>query len=355
MYPKRIVSILLVGLLAGTLAACSLLTTAPTASPPSATIRLPTPTLALPTATAPAAAPATSPTPTTRVMSPTPAPPTRAPATPASKPATATVRPAGDLRALDWSRVIANDPTLDHPLVPDFGINLGPYVEVRTTGGPGPAGYAMTQASEIVFADLDGDGKEEAVIQLFSGGTAGSIGLLVYRWRDGQPLLVTYMAGYKLRLWTDGGQLVVREPVYAGWEANCCPSGFSETRYRLQADTLVQLSRTDGGNAEARSLTVEEFYSRLDRKQYREAYSFLSPSFQAANPFATWSAGYANTLSIAAAISDLPDGRVGVVLTATDRTASGEVTRTWKGDWRLVWSSGARQWLLDQANIVASP
>jgi hypothetical protein len=45
---------------------------------------------------------------------------------------------------------------------------------------------------------------------------------------------------------------------------------------------------------------------------------------------------------------------VSVAITATDRTATGTVTKKYKGAWTLVWVSNARTklWMLDKANIA---
>lgn len=261
------------------------------------------------------------------------------------------------MRAWDWSRVVATDPAVEHPNVPDFGgIVLGPYVEARGAAGLVAAqGYAMTGPADMAFADLDGDGREEAAVQLFSGGTAGNTGLLVYKAGERYPRLAAIMGGYKLWARADGRELLVTEPMYAGWEANCCPSGYSETRYRLEGSRLVPTRRTEGGHAEARPLTVDEFYARLGREDYAGAYSFLSPAYRAANPFAAWKAGYDSTVSIEARVSELPDGRVGVELTSVDQTPAGRVNRRYRGTWALVWSGEASQWLLDRPEIAAAP
>ena len=257
-------------------------------------------------------------------------------------------------RAWDWSRVVATDPALAHPDVPGFGgINFGPYVEARGAAGLVAAqGYAMTAPADMAFADLDGDGADEAAIHLFSGGTAGNTGLLVYKTGDGYPRLAAFMGGYKVWARADGRELLVTEPIYAGWEPNCCPSGYSETHYRLEAGRLVPTRRVEAGHEETRALTVEQFYALLGRKEYAAAYAFLSPAFTAANPFASWRAGYESTETIEARVTELPDGLVGVELTAVDRTQAGAVTRRYRGTWSLVWSSAASQWLLDRAEIT---
>lgn len=341
------------------LAGCATPTTTPTPTPmaaretattealPTATIARPTVTPAPPTVTfapAPTVLPTKSPT-AARTPAGSPSP------TPRSVPSPAV---PGNARAWDWATVVAADPALDHPDVPRFeGIELGPYVEARDASGRVMAqGYAMTGGADMAFADLDSDGGEEAAVQLFSGGTAGNTGLLVYKISGGLPRLVDVMGGYKLWARADGRELLVTEPIYAGWEPNCCPSGFSETHYRLDSGRLAQTRRVEGGHEEAGPLTVEEFYARLGRKEYEAAYAFLSPDFRAAHPYAAWKAGYATTVAVEVTASALPDGRVGVELTAVDQTEAGRVTRRYKGTWSLVWNPMDSQWLLDSADIA---
>lgn len=307
----------------------------------------------------PPASPTPSRTPTAQVATPTgiaplPPTPTGLPLTSPTARALAIPSNPTNARSWDWRRVIATDPDLNHPDVPDFGVDMGPYVEVRGAAGLVAAqGYAMVSGSDVVFVDLDSDGVQEAAVQLFSGGTAGNTGLLVYKTTDRYPKMIDHMGGYKLWAVADGRELLVTEPVYAGWEPNCCPSGSSQTRYRLEGGRLLPVARSESGIPDTRVLTVEEFYSRLARRDYEGAYAFLSPFFKAANPFATWKTGYASTASIEARVSELPDGRVGVELSSVDDTQAGRVTRRYRGTWSLVWSSDASQWLLDAAEIAA--
>jgi hypothetical protein len=284
-----------------------------------------------------------------------PAPPTAPPALPS--PAVAPTAPrqgaqaALNLRTVDWTRVVTTDPNLTARNVPTPpGSPLGPFVETKD-GKLG--GHAATR--DVLYGDLSGDGQEEAVIPLNSGGTAGDVGLLVYGAAAGSPTLVTTYGGYKLAARIEGGHLVVDEPLYAGWEPNCCPSGASTTRLRLQGNALAQVDRTDRGHPEMRPPTVDKFYALIGERKYREAYAFLSPTFQAANPYDRWVAGFQDTLSVTSESRDLPgEDAVAVDITATDRTAAGgQVTRRFRGRWTVVWSAQARQWLLDRAQIQA--
>lgn len=260
---------------------------------------------------------------------------------------------AGDLHDVDWNAYLAASPDFEHPAdVPPLPVESGPYLEVE--GEDGVAGYAMTEG--ILYGDFSGDGRDEAVISLYSGGTAGNLGLLVYREGDDGPELVTVLPGYKIGAVADGDALVVREPHYAGWEPNCCASGMRETRYILDDEGLVVVAESDEGEPAARSMTVDKFYELLAARDFEEAYTFLSAAAQAREPYDDWVAGFDATESFTATTTDLPaTGAVGVHLEATDSGPSGPTTRTYVGQWTLVWSAERGQWLLDEGELVEAP
>jgi hypothetical protein len=254
-----------------------------------------------------------------------------------------------NLRAADWTTIISQEPAVNHPPAPDYLAGAGPFIEFKTPGSI--PGFADLQ--DIIYGDISGDGREEAIIPIVSGGTAGTVGYLIYFAGDREPVFATALTGYKLGARATNGQLVVLEPIYAGWEGNCCPSGISETRYRLIGATLDRISRNESGIPEAIPQTVERFYQLLNDKQFRDAYTFLSPDFQAANPFDRWVEGYANTIEIRAEASLIPgQNAANVNVTATERSATGQSTRRFSGRWNVIWSSPAKQWLLNQPQIA---
>ena len=95
------------------------------------------------------------------------------------------------------------------------------------------------------------------------------------------------------------------------------------------------------------------FYQALNDKQYEDAYAFLSPAFQAANPFERWKAGYANTRSIEVETAPgASPSEVLILLTAVDaRPGGGTVTQRFKGSWMLLWHAERQRWVLDKARI----
>lgn len=309
---------------------------------------------------APAIPPATTaPTPPpqpTNTLAPTHTPtnmpsniPTRVPTlVPTNTPSRAGV----NLRAVDWQKVITMDPKLkyDPKLDPPAGDIRGPHVTLKANNAV--YGYALL-GERILYLDMSGDGQEEAVISLFSGGTAGNTGALIYAAVNNAPMLVDSLAGYKFGAVAEGNLLVARTPIYAGWEPNCCYSGMLEEHLRLQNDKLMSVSIKDYGIPEARAQVVEHFYVLLNQKKFDEAWGMLSASFKSGRSFNEWKDGYAATQTIQVEAKNIADG-VSVAITATDRTATGTVTKKYKGAWTLVWVSNARTklWMLDKANIA---
>ncbi|HEY1369208.1 MAG TPA: hypothetical protein VGF23_18935 [Gaiellaceae bacterium] len=96
------------------------------------------------------------------------------------------------------------------------------------------------QADAVLCFDLTADGRTDMAVSLFSGGTAGDVGWLVFvpdgaRWR-----LAGSGGGYKLRLHRRGSRLEVVQPVYRKNDPNCCPTGgFDRTLYRWNGSRLV--------------------------------------------------------------------------------------------------------------------
>ncbi|MGE3909927.1 MAG: hypothetical protein AB7K36_11270 [Chloroflexota bacterium] len=257
------------------------------------------------------------------------------------------------LRQVDWLAVLEHDPsvTIDPTAFQPPG-EAGPYVTVVMPGSAGDVleGYALTNG--VQYADLDGNGSEEAVIPVSSGGTAGLLGFMLYREGTPAPQLVLVEVGYKLSFTIEGGHLVVYSPNYVGFEPNCCPSSGTREVTVLEGNRLVTIS-SEVEPYDVQEPTVWAFYSALQDKRYEDAYAFYSPAFQASNPFNQWKAGYASTQSIEVQTSPgATPTEVLIELTATDRQPNGiNVTRRFRGAWTLIWSADQKRWLLDHARI----
>jgi hypothetical protein len=260
--------------------------------------------------------------------------------------------PAGDttIRGVNWDTAFASDPQLR---VEYQGSDRFVSVNSQST----PVG-GIPQLDQIVYVDMDGDGVEEAAIPLFSGGTAGNIGALVFRMGARAAVLADWIGGYKLGASVEQGRLVVSNALYEGWEPNCCPSGRSYDTYVLQNGKLALVAQRAEGIGDARPQAVQRFYDLLASKDYPGAYALLSATMKAANPYDAWVAGYANTLAIQASVAPDPSSPefVRVELSATDTTPDGgQLARRYAGAWRTVWEPARPGWALADPAIAEVP
>lgn len=259
------------------------------------------------------------------------------------------------IRRLNWREVIDATPgiTIDESSTEEYN---QPYIGYANTSL-----YGYVEIDSVEFADLDGDGVEEAFLPVWSGGTAGGTGLLAYRLdpASGDPLLVgptEFYDSFGYKTWFDitDDTLTVTEVTGNGWEANCCWSGTVSREFRLRGGALEQVGDAhEQGEPFARSMTVERFYQFVADGEYELAYDQLSPSFQAENPFPKWRDGYTTTtaLDYHVAEPESDDAPVQIVLRATDTTDGESITHTYTGEWTLTYSVDQHQWLLDHADI----
>ncbi|GIW11707.1 MAG: hypothetical protein KatS3mg061_2764 [Dehalococcoidia bacterium] len=248
------------------------------------------------------------------------------------------------LRSASWDRVVSSDPNLITSPMPTFGGLSGSFVETRD-GRIG--GFAQT--SQVVYADLSGDGREEALIPLVQEGAAGVSGLLIYRASDRGPVLAGALGGTLLTFEVTAGILTVYSAHRVGWEEGCCPSGTRVRRVRLEGDRLITLSETITPREQARLPTVARYYRLLGEGNLTEAYALLSPRFRAQQPREAWerAATAATILQLTARTEG--DGTLLVELTSQRPDGSEQRTRI---RWTLVWSPEVTHWLLDQAETL---
>jgi hypothetical protein len=104
-------------------------------------------------------------------------------------------------------------------------------------------------APEIVFSDLTGDGRSDAVVLVDTGGVAGAVALYVFS-TDGQPaesdLRAVYRSQrlYRASVRARDATLVVRTPRFAEGDDVCCPVRVVERVYTWStaAKTMRQRS-----------------------------------------------------------------------------------------------------------------
>ena len=95
-------------------------------------------------------------------------------------------------------------------------------------------------SSELMFADLTGEGKDDAVVTVDSGGAAGIIAVYVFSAGTGKDLKVVYR---NQRLYrglarvNPGPALVYVLPHYEAGDELCCPTSYNETELKWNAKT----------------------------------------------------------------------------------------------------------------------
>jgi hypothetical protein len=90
----------------------------------------------------------------------------------------------------------------------------------------------------VLFADLTGEGKDDAVITVDSGGASGVVALYVFSAGTGKNLKVVYrnqrMYRGAARI-NPGPALVYVLPQFQGGDELCCPSSYRETELKWSA------------------------------------------------------------------------------------------------------------------------
>jgi hypothetical protein len=84
----------------------------------------------------------------------------------------------------------------------------------------------------VLFADLTGEGKDDAVVAVDSGGSAGIVALYVFSAGSGKDLQVVYrnQGLYRAQARINPGPaLVYSLPQYKDGDEICCPAAYRET------------------------------------------------------------------------------------------------------------------------------
>jgi hypothetical protein len=140
-------------------------------------------------------------------------------------------------------------------------INLGNTAPVQKAIAD--SGGQLVQ-SEVIYADLTGEGAEDAIVPISSGGTLGDIAVVVllpvggatrtllsYYPRDGRGMAVAVL----------GNRLVITEPVPGPDDPLCCPSQLRKTVYgwngvALVAESVTTAANPNGGSKAAPAATM---------------------------------------------------------------------------------------------------
>ncbi len=131
-------------------------------------------------------------------------------------------------------------PTVATPTTPadirqvDLASEPGVAEFLGTTGG-------AVDADRILYADLTGDGNDEAVVPVSSGGEGGDIAVFVIGYVNGglEALLLAQPAESSMTAAIENGQLVTAEGVGAPGDPFGFPSQLLRRYYTWNGDALV--------------------------------------------------------------------------------------------------------------------
>jgi len=84
----------------------------------------------------------------------------------------------------------------------------------------------------VLCYDFTRDGRADMAVTIASGGTAGDVGIVVFRATAKGWAVALKHSGYKVGLFQKGGDVVTSQPIYKKDDPNCCPTGgFAHDRY----------------------------------------------------------------------------------------------------------------------------
>jgi hypothetical protein len=109
--------------------------------------------------------------------------------------------------------------------------------------------------SQVIYGDLTGDGIDEAVVPVSSGGTMGDIAYVVLTPAGGGvaalPMAKGDTSSGGIAVSIDGGKLVDTRPQYGPNDPNCCPSLLRKTTYTWDGQQLAVASTASVPNPDA--------------------------------------------------------------------------------------------------------
>lgn len=143
-------------------------------------------------------------------------------ATPGTATPAASATPAGDIRLISLDDV-ADVQTL-----------------IEDTGG-------TFEQQDVIYADVTGDGVEEAVVPISSDGTLGQLAFIVLT-PDGDDRTRTLLSERPantmgLDVTVEGEDVVTTEPVPGPDDPECCPSKLRVTTYAWDGTAFAQISQ----------------------------------------------------------------------------------------------------------------
>ena len=107
----------------------------------------------------------------------------------------------------------------------------------------GQLNFGEVDDRAIVYADLTGDLREEAIVPVTSQGTQGNVGYLIFTLESDQPEIiltrtVDRSSASGLQMSVEAGVLLETRGEYGPDDPFCCPSQLRETTFRWDGSAL---------------------------------------------------------------------------------------------------------------------
>jgi hypothetical protein len=213
----------------------------------------------------------------------------------------------------------------------------------------------------VAFVDLNHDGREDAVITLFSGGSGHFATDVIFLQTLNGPKYSGCAGGPHFSDSINEDTLIIYTAHPLAMDPQCCNRAIDAQRIVGERDTIrwlpVIVEPTPGGGWQ----TVYDFYGELNDSDKQFAYSMLSESYRLQHPYSMWLKGFANTVSVDADVDkDSPDSAVRVTITSQDKIHGKIVTKHFSGIWHTQFVTNNRRmedpmdrtdWLLDRPEI----
>lgn len=121
------------------------------------------------------------------------------------------------------------------------GIDLSRNADVQMAQQQ--ASNALLDPKTVVYADVTGDQRDEAIVPLSSGGTLGNVAYVVLTMRNNAPVVVLSRTTDRssaggLRMTVEAGQLIETVGEFGPEDPLCCPSMLRRTTFRWDGSKL---------------------------------------------------------------------------------------------------------------------
>jgi hypothetical protein len=140
---------------------------------------------------------------------------------------------SGPFAHADWDAILRHDGSLTV-------VKLGDAVSAR---------YTCIDAPNVASGCYTGGGFSGkvngtwlAVIPIDGMGTGGIMAIVLYVWRHNGAHRLATLSVYKGVARIEKGHLIVKQPVYAAGEGDCCATHHSVTTYTVAEGKLVEMS-----------------------------------------------------------------------------------------------------------------